>query len=78
MADNENRAYTYMMKHEFALVLPDLDQAIRIRPDYDRVIQLGAQQTSVCGHRLLAQHHGWNLGTISGVIFLIFTYACVK
>ena len=29
--------------------------------DYDRVIALGATGTSVCGHRLLARNHGWNL-----------------
>jgi tetratricopeptide (TPR) repeat protein len=33
--------------------------------DYDRVIAAGGRpETSVCGHRLLASHGGWNLGVI--------------
>ncbi len=33
--------------------------------DYEKVIALGGQQgTSVCGHLFLAQHNGWNLGTL--------------
>jgi hypothetical protein len=97
-----NRAYTHIMRQEYALALPDLDRAIQIRPnyvnalmnradihnfyyaidyasalaDYDRVIQLGAQGTSVCGHRLLALHHGWNLGTLAGILSMLVTHAC--
>src|SRR5262249_15224168 len=29
-----NRAYTYMRMQNYAAALPDLDQALRIRPDY--------------------------------------------
>src|SRR2546423_1250590 len=29
-----NRAYTYMRMHSYASALQDLDQALRIRPDY--------------------------------------------
>ncbi len=39
----------------------DFDSAVR---DYDRVIALdptNAHHTSVCGHRMLAMHHGWNI-----------------
>ncbi len=44
----------------------DRPRAIR---DYDRIIALGAvQETSVCGHRLLAAQNGWNLGTIVAII----------
>ena len=83
-----NRAYTYMVQHNYAAALPDLDKAIELRPDYvnalmnrgdiynyyydinydravadyDRIIEIGPEHTSVCGHRLLALHHGWNLG----------------
>lgn len=33
--------------------------------DYEKVISLGGiHETSVCGHLLLAEHDGWNLGTI--------------
>jgi hypothetical protein len=28
----------------------------------------GAATTSVCGHRWLAQHHGWNMGTVLSLI----------
>ena len=79
---------------ELAIVLaalPDLDQAIALRPnyvnalmnrgdiynyyydidydkavaDYDRVLALDPEHTSVCGHRLLAQNHGWSLGVLA-------------
>jgi hypothetical protein len=80
-----------MMENNYAAALPDLDQAIALRPtyvnalmnrgdiynfyfhqdneqaihDYNRVIALGGDRTtSVCGHRWLAVHHGWNIGTV--------------
>jgi len=90
-----NRAYTYMVQHNYAAALPDLNKAIELRPnyvnalmnrgdiynyyyeinydravaDYDRILQIGGQErsTSVCGHRLLAQHHGWDLGVLVDV-----------
>jgi tetratricopeptide (TPR) repeat protein len=43
----------------------DYDRAIA---DYDRVIQLHAEHTSVCGHRLLALHHGWDLGVFGALL----------
>jgi tetratricopeptide (TPR) repeat protein len=84
-----NRAYTYMVKKDYADALTDLDKAIELRPnyvnalmsrgdihnyyynidydraiaDYDRVLAQGPeayQQTSLCGHRMLAMHHGWD------------------
>jgi lipoprotein NlpI len=35
--------------------------------DYDRVLQLDPSNTSVCGHRLLALHHGWDIGVFTTV-----------
>jgi tetratricopeptide (TPR) repeat protein len=33
--------------------------------DYEKVIALGGTRgTSVCGHLFLAEHNGWNLGTV--------------
>jgi tetratricopeptide (TPR) repeat protein len=90
-----NRAYTYMAQHNYALALPDLDRALQLRPDYvnalmnrgdihnyyyaidyklavadyDRVLQLDPTNPSVCGHRLLALHHGWDIG-VFGTVFL--------
>jgi tetratricopeptide (TPR) repeat protein len=43
----------------------DYDKAIA---DYDRVLALDHQHTSVCGHRLLAQHHGWDLAVLATVV----------
>lgn len=43
----------------------DYDKAVA---DYNRVLALDPQYTSVCGHRLLAQHHGWNLGAVVTVV----------
>ena len=42
----------------------DYDRAVA---DYDRVLALDAQaagHTSVCGHRMLAIHHGWGPGVL--------------
>ena len=44
----------------------DIDYAKAIA-DYDRVLALPHDRTSVCGHRLLAQHHGWDLGVLAAV-----------
>jgi tetratricopeptide (TPR) repeat protein len=41
----------------------DIDYDLAIA-DYDRVIALGARNTSVCGHRMLAVNHGWNANTV--------------
>jgi tetratricopeptide (TPR) repeat protein len=44
----------------------DYDKALA---DYDRVLALPRQSTSLCGHRLLAEHHGWNLGVVVTIVF---------
>jgi len=45
--------------------------------DYRRVIALTdsntRQQTSVCGHLLLAEHNGWNLGTFLYLPFSVMS-----
>ncbi len=42
--------------------------------DYKKVIALnGAQGTSVCGHLFLAEHNGWNLGTILDFPRVVFS-----
>jgi len=43
----------------------DYDKAIA---DYDRVMVLPHAHTSLCGHRLLAQHHGWDLGVLVTIV----------
>lgn len=92
-----NRAYTYMTMENYALALPDLDQALRLRPDYvnalmnrgdihnyyydidfelavadyDRVLAIdpdAPRHTSVCGHRMLALNHGWNLSILGEIL----------
>jgi tetratricopeptide (TPR) repeat protein len=41
--------------------------------DYQKVLALkGSESTSVCGHLFLAQHDGWNLGTVLGLPFVVF------
>jgi tetratricopeptide (TPR) repeat protein len=41
--------------------------------DYKKVITLGAaNSTSVCGHLLLAEHNGWNVGTFIGIFGELF------
>jgi hypothetical protein len=48
----------------------DFDKAIA---DYDRVLALDHQHTSVCGHRLLAQHHGWDAWVVITTAFWLGT-----
>ena len=55
---NRGDIYNYYYKIDF-------DKAIA---DYDRVLALAPQHTSVCGHRLLALHHGWDLGVLATVV----------
>jgi tetratricopeptide (TPR) repeat protein len=50
--------------HNFYYAI-DYEKAIA---DYDHVISLGALHTSVCGHRLLAVNHGWNLSALAEVL----------
>jgi len=92
-----NRAYIYMIMKNYAAALPDLDRAIRLRPnyvnalmnrgdiynyyyainydralaDYDQVLRIdpeASNYTSVCGHRLLAYHHGWDFGVLGELV----------
>lgn len=36
--------------------------------DYDKVLALDPTMAGLCGHRLLAEHNGWNLGTLGELI----------
>jgi len=41
--------------------------------DYKKVISLGGEkETSLCGHLFLAEHNGWNLGTILSLPSVFF------
>ena len=41
--------------------------------DYEKVMALGGTKgTSVCGHLYLAEHNGWNLGTLLGLPMVYF------
>jgi tetratricopeptide (TPR) repeat protein len=48
----------------------DIDYASAVR-DYDRVLAIdpsSVHRTSVCGHRMLAVHHGWNLAVVPDLL----------
>jgi tetratricopeptide (TPR) repeat protein len=45
----------------------EIDSA-RALADYDRVLALDPALANRCGHRLLAAHNGWNLGTLGEII----------
>ncbi len=54
----------------------DYDRAMA---DYDRVLALGPEafaHTSLCGHRLLAYYHGWNLGILGGLVMSGLSNTC--
>jgi hypothetical protein len=36
--------------------------------DYNRVLQLGAKHTSVCGHRSLALNNGWKVHMVAALL----------
>jgi tetratricopeptide (TPR) repeat protein len=47
--------------------------------DYDRVLSIdpnAAEHTSVCGHRLLALNHGWNLNVLGALLTNGVTAGC--
>ncbi len=56
-----NRADIYNYYYDI-----DYDKALA---DYNRVLALHPQGTSVCGHRLLAQNHGWSLGAVVTILY---------
>lgn len=50
----------------------EIDKSASIA-DYKKIISIsGTKGTSVCGHLYLAEHGGWNLGTIFGLPFALF------
>jgi tetratricopeptide (TPR) repeat protein len=56
----------------------DYDLAIS---DYERVLELdpkSAQHTSVCGHLMLAEHHGWNAGVLVELLTRGAQAACTR
>jgi len=57
-----NRAdiYNYYYEINYARAVADYDQVLKIDPN-------AAQTTSVCGHRLLALNHGWNLNVLGSM-----------
>jgi len=60
---NRGDIYNYYLK--------DNEKAIM---DYKKVISLvGYKGTSVCGHLFLAEHNGWNLGTLFSLPSLVFS-----
>jgi tetratricopeptide (TPR) repeat protein len=52
---------------------------VRAVADYDQVLSLdpnAAEHTSVCGHRLLALNHGWNLNVLGSLLTNGVTAGC--
>jgi tetratricopeptide (TPR) repeat protein len=55
---NRGDIYNYYYHIDRARALADYDRVLAVDPN-------AARDTSVCGHRMLALHGGWNLGTLS-------------
>jgi tetratricopeptide (TPR) repeat protein len=56
----------------------DYDRAVA---DYDRVLSIdpgAGSHTSVCGHRLLAMNHGWNLSVLAALVANGTSAGCPK
>jgi len=56
---NRGDIYNYYYNIDNERAIRDYDRAIAADPD-------AVHTTSVCGHRYLAQHRGWNAGTLLG------------
>jgi tetratricopeptide (TPR) repeat protein len=64
LAINPNYIQALMNRGDIHNYYYQIDKASAIT-DYEKVIALGGTNgTSVCGHLFLAQHNGWNLGTV--------------
>jgi tetratricopeptide (TPR) repeat protein len=54
---NRGDIYNYYYSIDYTRAVADYDHVLRVDPDAQR-------HTSVCGHRLLAMNHGWNLNVL--------------
>jgi tetratricopeptide (TPR) repeat protein len=58
---NRGDIHNYYYQIDYDLAVADYDQILANDPD-------AASHSSLCGHRMLAQHHGWNLGTLGEIL----------
>lgn len=58
---NRGDIYNYYYAINYERAVADYDQVLSIDPN-------AAEHTSVCGHRLLASNHGWNLTVFGAVL----------
>lgn len=67
---NPNYVQAFMNRGDIHNYYYDIDKQAAIA-DYKQVISIaGAKRdkTSVCGHLFLAEHNGWNVGTLIGLL----------
>ena len=66
---NRGDIYNYYYEINYERAVADYDQVLRIDPN-------AAEHTSVCGHRLLALNHGWNLKVLGSLLTNGVTAGC--
>ena len=66
---NRGDIYNYYYAINYERAVADYDQVLTLDPS-------AMNHTSVCGHRLLALHHGWNLNVITDLLAQGVTAGC--
>lgn len=73
LAINPNYIHALMNRGDIHNYYFQIDKKSAIA-DYEKVIALGGTKgTSVCGHLFLAEHNGWNLGTVFALPQMAFS-----
>ena len=66
---NRGDIYNYYYEINYERAVADYDRVLRIDPN-------AAKYSSVCGHRLLAFNHGWNLNVLGSLLTKGVTAGC--
>lgn len=66
---NRGDIYNYYYDIDYDRAVADYDQVLRVDPT-------AVGHTSVCGHRLLALNHGWNLNVLGSLLIHGVTAGC--
>jgi len=66
---NRGDIHNYYYEIDYTRAVADYDQVLSLDPN-------AAEHTSVCGHRLLALNHGWNLNVLGSLLTNGVTAGC--
>ena len=66
---NRGDIYNYYYHIDYTRAISDYDQVLALDPN-------AAHTTSVCGHRMLASHHGWHVSVFPELLAGGVTSGC--